>query len=439
MSLREVPELFVRFTAAVMLSACLAGCGLGGVESSFKQSGPPLSMGKIQHVIIIVQENRTVDNLFNGLPGADTTKVGVDHNGDRVRLHQVDLASYHDPCHSHTCWLVTYDGGKLDGFDFNNPGGTGRDYDYAFVNPAEIGPYFALAKRYTFADRMFQSNYGPSFPAHLYLVAGQSALVDENPIQPRNDAWGCDSPPSAYTLVLGPDGQDHRGPFPCFDFATLADTMDQAGISWRYYAPSIGSAGAIWSAFDAVRHIRFGPDWNGNVISPETRVLSDIAAGSLAQVTWIIPKGVNSDHPHTGGRGGPQWVASIVNAVGQSQFWNSTAIFITWDDWGGWFDHVQPPQLDAMGLGYRVPLVVVSPYARLEYVSHVSHEFGSIMKFTEENFGLASLGLIDSRADDLIDCFNFSQQPTPFVYVPTSVPQSFFVNQPPSSAPPDSD
>ena len=430
---------FLRLTTIVLVCACVTGCAIGGAVNGLSQSGPPLSGGKIQHVIIIVQENRTVDNLFNGLPGADTTRVGLDHNGNPVTLHQVDLTALHDPCHTHKCWKTTYDGGKLDGFDLNNPPGTGNDYDYAYVNPTETLPYFAIAEKYAFADRMFQSNSGPSFPAHLYLIAGQSAMVDENPVQETADAWGCDSPPGTTTWVLGSDGLDHPGPFPCLEFATLGDTMDQAGVSWRYYAPAIGTNGAIWSAFDAVQHIRFGPDWSRNVVSPETQFFSDIAAGSLAQVTWIIPKGVNSDHPHSGSANGPAWVASLVNAVGQSPFWNSTAIFITWDDWGGWFDHVKPSQLDAMGLGYRVPLVVVSPYARLGYVSHANHEFGSIMRFTEQNFGLSSLGLIDSRADNLSDCFDFSQNPTPFVPVPTSLGPSFFIHQPRSFEPPDSD
>jgi phospholipase C len=168
--------------------------------------------------------------------------------------------------------------------------------------------------------------------------------------------------------------------------------------------------------------------------------LQDVAKGTLANVTWVVPSSVNSDH--AGGInsvGGPDWVASIVNAIGQSQFWSSTAIFITWDDWGGWYDHVAPPQLDSMGLGFRVPLIVVSPYAKHGYVSHVQHEFGSFLKFSEETFNLPSLGLIDVRADDLADCFDFTQAPQAFHGVQTKLHATDFLHQPSSSEPPDND
>src|SRR5262249_10817410 len=159
-----------------------------------------------------------------------------------------------------------------------------------------------------------------------------------------------------------------------------------AGVSWRYYSPGVGANGYIWSAYQAIDHIRNGPDWDAHVISPETRVLADLGAATpqLAQVTWVVPSGPNSDHlkstqylPGTQTPAGPAWVTSIVNAVGASPFWSETAIFITWDDWGGFYDHVKPPQADYMGLGFRVPLIVVSPWARKGYVSKVQHEFGS--------------------------------------------------------------
>jgi len=428
----------------VLLCSAVAGCsGLMPAVSGparAPMSNADASFGKIRHIVIIVQENRTVDNLFNGLRGADTVTSGLDHKGRVVPFHIVKLEAIKDICHLHTCWLKTYDGGKLDGFDLNRGGGLGPHYAYASVDRTETKPYFTMARTYTFADRMFQSNSGPSYPAHQYLIAGQSALVDENPRDPTGyQAWGCDSPTSTSTKVLGPNGEDEPGPFPCFNYPTIADLMDQAGVSWRYYAPAIGTSGAIWSAFDAVSHIRGGPDWTKNVLSPETRVLKDIERGSLANVTWVVPSQINSDHPKNGGNTGPQWVASIVNAIGTSRFWDSTAIFVTWDDWGGWYDHVAPPARDAMGPGYRVPLIVISPYARLKYVSHVDHEFGSIMKFTEQKMNLPSMGLIDATSDDLADCFDFKQPPTPFKRIPTSLGPAYFLNQRPTYRPPDDD
>ncbi len=226
------------------------------------------------------------------------------------------------------------------------------------------------------------------------------------------------------------------GPFPCFNYLTLGDKMDASNVSWRYYATT--TYPGIWSAFDAIRTIRFGPDWATKVVSPETTVLNDIAAGNLAQVTWVTPTFVNSDHAGRTTDSGPAWVAQVVNAIGASQYWNSTAVFITWDDWGGWYDHVPPPQLDGMGLGFRVPLIVVSPYSKHGYVSHTQHEFGSILHFTEGTFGLASLGQTDARADDLLDCFDFSQMPKPFIPLKPVGSSSSAVLSAPAEAP-DSD
>jgi phospholipase C len=238
--------------------------------------------------------------------------------------------------------------------------------------------------------------------------------------------------------LVGPNGTDLPGVFPCFDYQTMGDLLDAKGITWKYYAPGpTTDYYFIISAYQAIRHIFFGPDWNNNISSPETNVLTDIANGQLAQVTWVVPASANSDHPGAPAQG-PDWVASIVNAIGKSQYWNSTAIFITWDDWGGWYDHVPPPQLDNMGYGFRVPLIVVSPYAKHGYISHVTHEASGFLTFTEENWGLASLGTRDANADDFSDCFDFTQTPAPYVQIQTNHTPAFFLTQK-ASGPPDDD
>jgi phospholipase C len=160
---------------------------------------------------------------------------------------------------------------------------------------------------------------------------------------------------------------------------------------------------------------------------PSSQFLTDIGNGTLSNVTWITPTAQSSDHPMLNDGSGPSWVASVVNAIGESQYWDSTAIFVTWDDWGGWYDHVAPPNYTSYELGFRVPLIVISPYAQNGYVSHTQHEFGSILKFTEEQLNLPSLGTTDERADDLSDCFNFNQSPTPFVTIPATIGPSYFL------------
>jgi phospholipase C len=224
----------------------------------------------------------------------------------------------------------------------------------------------------------------------------------------------------------------------------LSDLLDAKTVTWRYYTPS---AGSIWTAPDAIQHICrpqtvsgtltcTGPDWSGSVIIPESQVLNDIANGQLAQVSWVIPGGAASDHALSNNGSGPSWVAAIVNSIGNSPYWANTAIIITWDDWGGWYDHVAPKIINdgvSWGSGYvygfRVPLIVVSPYAQAKYISHTTHDFGSILKYIETTFGLNSLGYADAYADDLSDCFNLTQSPIPFQTIPAPASASLFLNK----------
>jgi phospholipase C len=412
--------------------------------------GPPVSNGlrdpQIRHVVFVVQENRSFDNLFQGYPGADTVAFGTTHDGKKIRLHPTRFEDGQDIGHYHYSFLAAYDNGRNDGFDEEHGYGIVHGkymrtsepptYPYAYVPRAQVTTYFDLAKEYVLADRMFQSNSGPSFPAHLYLVAGQSGSIDEVPsLRP----WGCDAPKSDRVAYLRRDGLDQApGVYPCFDFRTITDELDAKHLSWRYYIPPIETlAGSTYgSAFDAIRHVRFGPDFKREV-SPETTIFSDLKIGALPNVSWVVPTMTNSDHPQSKSATGPDWVATVVNAIGRSPQWRSTAIFVVWDDWGGWYDHVVPPQLDPMGLGYRVPLLVISPYAKRGYVSHVQHEFGSMLRFTEETFGLDPLSLTDSRADDLRDCFTFGRAPRAFHFVRAAHDESFFLLQPPSDEPND--
>ena len=305
---------------------------------------------------------------------------------------------------------------------------------YSYIDPSETVPYWTLAKEYTLGDRMFQSNTGPSFVSHQYMIAGQSGGASENP---SGGVWGCDAAPGALVPLVGPNGTDQPGVYPCFDYQTMADLLDAKGISWRYYAPGpTTDQFFVLSAYQAIRHIRFGADWPSDVISPETQVLTDIANGKLAQVTWIVPAYNNSDHPGAPAQG-PDWVASIVNAIGASPFWNSTTIFIAWDDWGGFYDHVPPPQTDDMGLGFRVPVIVVGPYAKRGYVSHVTHESSGFLRYMEEVFNLPTLGTRDATADDFRDCFDYTQRPAAYTPLHTSHSVDFFLKQKGSGLPDD--
>jgi phospholipase C len=402
----------------------LAGCAGGG---SFAPGSPPTippGFSKIQHIVIIVQENRTVDNLFNGFPGADTVTSGKDSFGRTIVLKPSPLEGPFDVRHSHADFTTAYNGGSMNGFDremvFPNPGHTAPpEAPYGIVPRAESAPYFQLAAQFSFADEMFQTNQGPSFPAHQYLIsassvpqAGSPESVAENVIGygPSGNNGGCDAPPGATVLLIDSHGNEGNPIFPCLERQTLVDLLGASHVGWRYYTPN---RFYLWSAIDAIRDLRYGPDW-GNVSVPETNIFKDISNGTLPAVSWVVPTGLNSDHAGLGSNTGPSWVASVVNAIGTSSYWDSSAVFVTWDDWGGWYDHVAPKVVSSYELGLRVPLIVISPYAKAGYVSHVPHEFGSLLRFVEARYGLQTLGYSDARSDDLTDCFNFGQSPLPY-------------------------
>jgi phospholipase C len=471
----------------VFVSAALAGCGGGGGAPGDPQvpvptpSGPisptpfpgtpppqptpvpgqtltptpstspnatPTPFAKIQHVVVIVQENRSTDNLFQGLPGADTQNWGLNSSGQRVSLEPVDISAPYDLDHGHNGFESEYDNGNMDGFDKIRWGCgvnpcTPTPTAYAYVPQSEVQPYFQMAEQYTFADRMFQSNSGPSYEAHQYVISGTSQsspgsalYAGENagygdPSHPLNcDAYGPYT--SSVQLIDIYSGAETQSLMPaCVDHPTLFDTLDAKGLTYKYYAYTLDG---FWNAPDAVYHLRFGNDAAGipywsHVVIPNTTVLSDIQNGRLPAVSWVEPTAKSSDHGGVTDGTGPSWVSSVVNAIGNSQYWNSTAIFVTWDDWGGFYDHVKPPQYNYYELGFRVPLIVISPYAKQGYVSHVQHDFGSMLRFIEEQFGLPSLGYRDASADNLSDCFNFSQAPRAFRQIQAPLTASYFLRQ----------
>ncbi|HUA15193.1 MAG TPA: alkaline phosphatase family protein [Verrucomicrobiae bacterium] len=437
----------------------------------------------LQHIIVVVQENRTPDNLF--LADQNLIRRGAHLEGSgycrntRIPLTPWRLDACFNPSHAHKGgWLPTYDGGKMDGACSIPPGlssgcavpacpNSAYAYcpEYTYVQNATydgvhgiLDPYFQLAEDYGFANYMFQTNQGPSFPAHQFLFSGTSApeaypgfyyqwFAAENLV--GGSANGCIAAAGNYVSQVSPTGNESKGyappvpsgatqGYPCYEHRTMSDLLNGAGISWRYYTSGQGS---LWTAPNAINHICQssgfggsceGPAFkNGHVVSKVGKILTDLgvngtstAACQLPKVSWVIPDGAWSDHPGTvGSDGGPSWVAAIVNAVGgydnagnklpiQCNYWNNTALLITWDDWGGFYDDVDPIKTIGQGnagypngggngesyvYGFRVPLIVVSPYAKAGYISgppnnpvcpsYYCHDFGSILNFIEYAFG----------------------------------------------------
>jgi len=465
----------------------------------------------IKHVVVIFQENRTPDNLFQGLctanagvPGCgtaatqyDVVSTYVNSKGATVALLPVGLANDFDLDHSHGGPNLN---GTISGWDFEfaNQGITGKpgknvppicgpdiigctgpassQFMYVYNTPVTnsdgssggiLDPYVTLATRYGWANRMFQTNQGPSYPAHQFIFGATSAPTAADDAKgifvAENTAlhvYGCPSGTSVQLIrptgsAVPPFGKETAGDTTpeCFTRNAMDFLFDSVKpkITWTYYAEGQSS---LWVAPNSLSNICTvsgtvctGPDWtkggsNGYIDEKPPDVLTDIKDCTLPQVSWITPAGQYSDHAHDNQGQGPSWVAAIVNAIGNSTtcdggtgYWDNTIIFITWDDWGGWYDHVPPlfqtgKIQDDYQLGFRVPLVVVSAYStKVGYISNMQYDFGSILRAIEEIMGVGTLGFADSRAtNDLHDFFNFKLPPTKYETIPAPFTGFFFTS-----------
>jgi phospholipase C len=448
-------RLRILVIASVVLVMATA-CTLRGTQSAFSSAQSytraPAS-SKIKHIVIVVQEGRTLNNLFAGWPGAYAPMSGeaVDIPGP-IRLREIKFGDDRSMSELSPSMTLAYWGARMDGFDLNRfcvlgcahfPNGHKPDtslFPYAYMNRDEIAPYRTLAGQYVLADNMYSTEWGGDFTAHQYLIAGTTFISPTRALRdvPNVQPWGCDA---ARRTRVSLWGYPYRGVFPCVtQYPTMADLLDNAGLDWKYYVASLTSgdpSGKLWNAFEAVKNVRDGPDWTRNIVSPPSEILLDAAKGKLPSVSWVIPKVAWSDHPSQKSDKGPSWVASVVNAVGEGPEWDDTAIIIVWSEWGGWFD-ARPPyfpkRLKGTGLAFRVPLLIVSPYARKDVVVHTDYQFGSILRFVEEALNLpplSSLGygfiFTDSTSNSLNDSFNFSQEPRKFEPIPAKYSPSHFM------------
>jgi phospholipase C len=435
------------FSAALVL---IAGCSSS--VGSTPAPGPSVSQGPggspIQHIVILVQENRSFNTMFAGFPGADTAMQGACRKGPAcnasrtIPLHSVKLESGGTPNtgtdidHSHHAFVVECgknasgvcqnDGFNLIRYGQSGQGAPARKYPYAFVDRSETKPYWDLAKQYALSDETFFNETASSFIAHQILIAGSVALNNHESLtdQPNTQPWGCDAPPGTTTPVLFKNGRySPNGPFPCFTYPTMADLLDAQKVSWLFYVDKAfgkGSdfSGCCWSSYRVIKKIFRGPDWKTNISSPNTNIFSDVKSGTLPAVSWVIPTLYDSDHPASGCNGGPWWITKVVNAIGSSQYWQNTAVILLWDDWGGWYDNVPPAQTSYTSLGFRVPMIVISAWSKPHLVSHTQYNFGSILKLVEQTFNLGSLGTSDKSSNSMDDVFDFTQSPNTFSPAP---------------------
>jgi phospholipase C len=445
----------------------------------------------ISHVVIIVQENRSFDNLFALFPGANGAtrgkareKVKGKYVDKWIKLKAHTLTLGTDLQHCHAAFENDYDGGAMDGFYSEGKGACtastpkpSKALTYQYVQKSDIEPYWDIAEQWVLADAMFQTQGSGSFTAHQDLIRGgtcvqscpsPSASTESLVDNPTYWPWGCDANlKNVKTAEINIYGmvKPQGGPPPCSNlfpnygsggYDTLRDLLDAAKVSWKYYTPCFSASkqpgcnpssdcdggksscdADLLNAFDVIYPVWSGSEWGTNVSWPETNILSDISSKQLPAVSWVIPSDANSDHPDEKTDTGPEWVASVVNAIGESSYWNSSAIIVIWDDWGGFYDNAAPPFQDQFGgLGFRVPMMVLSPYAiagtgsKGGYVAHTQYEFASILKFIEGNWSLGSLGTTDTRATSIGNVFNYSQSPRGFTAIPSSKDAQYFIEQP---------
>jgi phospholipase C len=388
----------------VSIALLVTLCGFSGGFAFLNRAesgGPPGDY--IKHVVIIVKENHTFDNYFGQFPPADGARA-VSLNG-RWQIPPPAPDRTADIDHSFAAAHEAYDHGRMDGFE-RLPGGAvnGTPLTFAQYREADIPDYWAYAREFVLYDRYFTSVMGPSTPNHLFLVAASSGGTISNARGMRLGQPPCAAPRGAIT-VLAPDGGT-AAEKPCLDIPTIPGLLSKRGMGWKGYG--------FW-AMGLLAELYGQPAFRANLRNSWS-FAGDARAGRLPEVSWVW--GIQDEHPPRSVCDGMRWTVDQVNAIMAGPLWRSSLIIITWDDWGGWYDHVPPPQVDRSGLGFRVPALVISAYARRGYVSHRLTEHASVAKTVETVFGLPSLTARDAGANDLLDALDLSQPPRPPLFLP---------------------
>jgi phospholipase C len=398
----------------------LSGQGAGSIQARTVARLHPAGIGsaqpipgveKIHHVIWIIQENHSFDNYFGTFPGADGIPPGTclpELPGSKRCIRPFHMAEGQpelDLDHTWETAHAAYDNGKMDGFVWAE----GTRYTMGYYDGRDIPNYWKYARHFTLCDRFFSSIDSGSLPNHVYTVAAQSGGLINNvsSVQQLED------------VLDVPEG---------FEFASMMDRLDNANISWRYYVELIpGSPIArsahlaqrfsLWNPLPAFKSMSQNPGRAADEMPLES-YFNDLKGGSLPEVSWIIPNIPDSEHPPYSLEQGMWHVTEVINALMRSRYWNDSVIFLTWDDYGGFYDHVTTPEVDAFGYGPRVPMIVISPYSKPGFIAHSTYDFTSVLKFIEERWDLPYLTARDKKADNMHDCFDFDQLPRPPLVIP---------------------
>ena len=402
----------------------------------------------IKHLVYIIQENHSFDNYFGTYPGADGIPVGTALPVNANSTSSLVVAPFHmnsslpvsivgdelppgvsdpeelvnsssaSPFHlspqvqvdvtsAWTAAHMSYDNGKMDGFVYaQNYFHLNGTLAMGYYDRSDIPYYWDYADNYVLADRFFSSLLGPSLPNHLYIASGTSGgIIDD----------------SGNTLNGGGNGVGDLN----LTWATLAQELTLSNVTWAWYTgQAVPVSGSVWNVLPLFSYFQEHFQTLETHDLGTQSFIDAISNGTLPAVSWITPgywapPGMPSacagqdvsEHPPSRQDCGMDYVASLVNAIMKSQYWQDTAIVITWDDYGGFYDHVAPPTVDIYGEGFRVPTLIISPWAKHGYVDHTVYEFGSMLKLAETIFHVPSLNTRDSTSNDMLDAFDFGQNP----------------------------
>ena len=377
----------------------------------------------IKHVIVLVKENHTFDNYFGSFPGAEGASQCLTSTGMIPCPHAPDRTP-RDLCHAHDCAITDWHKGAMDAWD-STPGTSngGDNLAYAQYHESDIPNYWAYARNFTLGDHFFANVLGPSFPGHMVVLAGQAGWATGNPnTDITHPFWGCDQTASTRVPILDNGSCTAQSVFPCFKIPSVPDILP-AGVDWKFYGSNFYFLPEVWSMFNGIDSIRNTPS-NWSKVVKTSEFDADIANHTLPAVSWLVNQDLNDEHPNIGGVcAGENWTVGEINKIMQSDYWKDTVILFTMDDFGGWYDHVAPPRQygcngdNPYGLGFRLPLIVISPYAKPHNVFKEVAEQASIPHFIGKIFGAKKTlhdldpAAQDAQANDLMNAFDFSQKP----------------------------
>ena len=407
---------FLRLSATSAAAALLSACTDGTRPRFGRPARGVETRWPIKRVVYLMLENRSFDNVFGGFPGANGSQVGV-NGGVESPLIRCPQWLPGDLSHDRFASEDHINGGAMDGFA---TGRFGDPYAFSQLSPEDIPNYHHWARTNVLCDNFFASALGASHPQHLFFIAGTSGGAIDNPENTQTlfkdgesyKSWGIDAyGDDMYVWVMDERG-DMTKHSTTFDLPTYGAELSKKDIDWAFYGPEPHQAGYMWIGYNAIPEVFNSELWDEH-IWPVDDLLVDIQASALPAVTWIVPRFARSDHPPFSSCHSHNWVTDIVNGIMRSDMWEETAIFITWDEWGGFYDHVVPPVWDHVGAGIRVPMLVISPYAKRGYVDDAEGEFSSPLKFIADNWDLPYLTDRVERTHNFEHVFDFDQRPRP--------------------------